>query len=402
MIINNFSSARLLSQEKPRIVSKQEYKLETLLFLPPNYERKAEGGLRVKGYFKHSYKCIGNECLSVSNTESRWMLENRNELMADIFLETIAGDNIGYSNREKQEIDTAYSTDTRKWHICDTDGNPVKPAAMETQEKINEYIHGLSAETHEIPKNTEDKFMIFLPLITVITVVFNGVKTIEETIQSVVNQTYPNIEYIIIDGGSMDGTQNIIKKYGGVIDYWVSEPDKGIYDAMNKGISIATGHWVNFMNSGDKFYNKYIVGIIQNYLNADIVYGDSMHFDEKINNAVYKNIGKDVNKWNPKFCHQSLFEKKEWLCKYPFNLKYHVGADFNQYLECHYNKATRKYIPQTIAIFLKGGFSSQLSYFESIYEFYHIIKKYRPIYAMFYFFTRTIKSILMKMSGFKK
>lgn len=77
------------------------------------------------------------------------------------------------------------------------------------------------------------------PLISVITVSYNAVSTIEDTILSVINQTYPNIEYIIIDGGSADGTVDIIEKYVDRISYWVSEPDKGIYDAMNKGLKVA-------------------------------------------------------------------------------------------------------------------------------------------------------------------
>lgn len=91
------------------------------------------------------------------------------------------------------------------------------------------------------------------PLISVITVVYNGLYTIEETIQSVLRQTYNNIEFIIIDGGSIDGTVDIIRKYDSELDYWISEKDLGIYDAMNKGIAMATGNRIVFMNSGDKF-----------------------------------------------------------------------------------------------------------------------------------------------------
>ena len=148
-------------------------------------------------------------------------------------------------------------TDTGRWYICDTDGNPVKPVSADVQEKIEGYIKSLQDNINcDIEKTDKDedtlqKPVTFLPLITVITVVFNGAKTLEETIKSVINQTYPNVEYIIIDGGSTDGTLDIIKKYEDVIDYWVSEPDKGIYDAMNKGATASLGYYVYFMGSDD-------------------------------------------------------------------------------------------------------------------------------------------------------
>lgn len=95
--------------------------------------------------------------------------------------------------------------------------------------------------------------------ISIITVSYNAAKTIEQTIQSVVNQTYDNIEYIIIDGGSTDGTVDIIKKYEDKIAYWVSEPDKGIYDAMNKGILKASGEYIYFLGADDWLYNESVM-----------------------------------------------------------------------------------------------------------------------------------------------
>lgn len=92
-----------------------------------------------------------------------------------------------------------------------------------------------------------------VPIVTVITVVYNGVAYVEETIKSVLSQSYPNVEYIIVDGGSTDGTLDVIKKYDHAIDYWISEADGGIYDAMNKGVKLSTGSWLNFLNVGDTF-----------------------------------------------------------------------------------------------------------------------------------------------------
>lgn len=96
------------------------------------------------------------------------------------------------------------------------------------------------------------KVNIMVKKITVVTVCFNAESVLEQTILSVLNQTYKDIEYLIIDGGSKDGTLGIIKKYSDKVK-WISEPDKGIYDAMNKGVKMASGEWINFMNAGDRF-----------------------------------------------------------------------------------------------------------------------------------------------------
>ena len=117
-----------------------------------------------------------------------------------------------------------------------------------------------------------------MPKITIITVCYNAISTIEDTIKSVLSQTYENLEYIIIDGGSIDGTIDIIKKYEKQISYWQSEPDKGVYDAMNKGIKLSTGEWINFMNAGDSFYNTEVLQSLNLYFSdsqTDIIYGDT-------------------------------------------------------------------------------------------------------------------------------
>lgn len=110
-----------------------------------------------------------------------------------------------------------------------------------------------------------------LPLITIITAVFNGRDHLEQTIQSVLNQTYKNLEYIIIDGGSTDGTLEILKKYDNDLDYWVSEKDKGISNAFNKGICLAAGTYVNFQGDGDGFCHQDVIKNIFNHISPDVM-----------------------------------------------------------------------------------------------------------------------------------
>ena len=105
-----------------------------------------------------------------------------------------------------------------------------------------------------------------LPLISIVTVSYNAAATIEDAIRSVLQQTYPHIEYIVIDGGSKDGTVDLLRRYDTQISHWVSEPDKGIYDAMNKGIALATGEYIGFLNADDFFANNDSVQKIVDHL----------------------------------------------------------------------------------------------------------------------------------------
>lgn len=121
-------------------------------------------------------------------------------------------------------------------------------------------------------------------LVTVITVVFNGKEHLEQTIKSVINQTYDNVEYIIIDGGSTDGTLDIIRKYEHAIDYWISEPDRGIYDAMNKGIKHSTGELIGIINSDDWYDERTIEVVAKAFLampGASVFHGDLYRVEQR-------------------------------------------------------------------------------------------------------------------------
>ena len=173
---SQYSTTRCVTRIPPVIVNKPEDKITSVLFLPENLERKAEGGLRTQGLFK-----------------------------------------------------------------C----------------------------------NQENK-----PLISVITVIFNGAQFLEQTIKSVIEQTYDNVEYIIIDAGSTDGTLDIVRKYEGQIDYWVSEGDAGISDAFNKGLRCVSGFWVNILNSGDSYVNKgVLLEIGKRFENCNIITGFAQYLN---------------------------------------------------------------------------------------------------------------------------
>lgn len=198
--------------------------------------------------------------------------------------------------------------------------------------------------------------------ISVVTVSYNAAATIEETIQSVVNQTYDNIEYIIIDGGSTDGTVDIIKKYADRIAYLVSEPDGGIYDAMNKGIAVATGDYINFMNAGDRFNGKHILEeVFDSSINislADIIYGNAIFSYPWGNLLVRPRALTEFKSYDPIF-HQSSFTKLLLLKNLPFDISFKIAGDYNFFYKCYISDKKFKYLDISMAIFdASDGISS--------------------------------------------
>ena len=173
-----------------------------------------------------------------------------------------------------------------------------------------------------------------MPRLSVITVVFNNVKDIERTMLSVLNQTYTNIEYIIIDGGSNDGTLELIDKYKDRITKIISEKDNGIYDAMNKGLTLATGEYVLFMNSGDEIYARDTVEkVFDSAPDADIYYGETEMFDEN-----WRSLGQRRHKSPEKLSftsfkygmsvsHQAIYIRRSLTS--PYSSEYKLSADID-------------------------------------------------------------------------
>ncbi|GHT21796.1 hypothetical protein AGMMS4957_11090 [Bacteroidia bacterium] len=196
------------------------------------------------------------------------------------------------------------------------------------------------------------------PKITIVTVTFNAAAVLEKTMLSVINQTYNAVEYIIVDGGSTDGTIEIIKKHENRLFHWISEPDKGIYNAMNKGIRLATGDWICFMNAGDAFADNTIIQKVVDELDAaDIIYGDILI--ENADGAYREKIAKEpCNLHKMYFSHQSAFAKTALLRQYPFDEQYKICADYKFFKQCAHAHCQFKHVRFPVAVFDMSGISS--------------------------------------------
>jgi len=241
------------------------------------------------------------------------------------------------------------------------------------------------------------------PLITIVTVVYNGAEYLEDTIKNVIDQTYVNVEYIIVDGGSTDGTLDIIRKYDHAIDYWVSEPDKGIYDAMNKGIDLGSGAWVNFMNAGDRFYdrdNLYQVSkLLKPFNGIDIIYGDhEVRYPDKIRKF---RAGQVTRLWKgSQFCHQSGIIRLSYHKKNKYNLCRNIAADFEFFYKAQKYGLNLAYFPDVLSSITPGGVSDAKR-IESILEWWLIVDKSNLVNVRYSFriLSEVLKVVIKKALG---
>ena len=204
--------------------------------------------------------------------------------------------------------------------------------------------------------------------VSIITVVYNGAEFIRTCIESILNQTYPDIEYIIVDGKSTDGTVDIIKSYGKRVTQFISEPDKGLYDAMNKGIQMATGDVIGLLNADDYYrHNRVIENMVATFerTGSDAVYGDMMYVDRDDVRKIkrYWRSGWYSNNaflwgWMPG--HLSFFAKRSLYEQYGlFRLDMKSAADYELMLRfIHKNRIKLAYMNEVTIVMRMGGISN--------------------------------------------
>lgn len=220
------------------------------------------------------------------------------------------------------------------------------------------------------------------PLISIITVVYNSQQFLESTIQSIATQESTNFEYIIIDGGSTDGTLDIIKKYPEVVDYWISEPDKGLYDAMNKGLKVAKGEYVWFINSGDKIYEDNTISLIESMVNQsvkpDVIYGETLIIDTEGREIGMRRLSvPDTLTWKKLIdglvvCHQSIIIKRSIAPFY--NTKFKISADYDWVLTSLRNAKAIENSRLILSRYLDNGLSKN-NIPRALRERFHVMRK---------------------------
>ncbi|MES2454372.1 MAG: glycosyltransferase family 2 protein [Bacteroidota bacterium] len=218
------------------------------------------------------------------------------------------------------------------------------------------------------------------PKLSVITIVYNNVRDIERSMLSVLNQTYPHIEYIVVDGASNDGTKALIEKFKDRLAHFVSERDQGIYDAMNKGLALATGDYVLFMNSGDEIYApETVTDVFESGVGADIYYGETeMYNDQWQSLGQRRHCAPEVFNWKSfrygmSVSHQAIYIKRSLA--QPYDLQYKYSSDIDWIIKATKNASSIVNTHMYVAKYLVGGISKK-KHLASLKERFRIFTKY--------------------------
>jgi glycosyltransferase len=245
-------------------------------------------------------------------------------------------------------------------------------------------------------------------LVSIITVCYNRAHTIEHTIKSVLEQDYPNIEYIIIDGNSSDGSQNIISKYKEQLAFYLSEPDTGMYHALNKGISQAKGEIIGLMHSDDEFYDSCVVSNIVNYFKEntelDGIYGNGHYLDNnqklvRDRKGIAFSLEKIKNGWLP--LHPTVYLKKSVYQTYgDFDTRYSIASDSEFLLRILLkHKINIDYLNNYIVQMKIGGLSTNVNTtLKTFIEDFMIYKNYvsNPLLTILQKKSRALQQYLTK------
>jgi glycosyltransferase involved in cell wall biosynthesis len=209
-----------------------------------------------------------------------------------------------------------------------------------------------------------------IPRFSIITVVFNHKSGLRATGESVVLQQFQDYEWIVVDGGSKDGTVAEVERFGDKVSKFISEPDRGIYDAMNKGLSIAEGEWIIFLNAGDQLADS---GVLSNFCappDADLAYGDAVILRPDGARPVFKAKPLEEMWKGICFSHQSLFTRKHIAKKLRFSTRFKVVSDYDWYVRALSSGAKAHSLNYVVSEIEPGGFSERAFYRRTIERFF--------------------------------